>query len=199
MTGIKSDDCSIWDCGQPSQRRRAHRWAFARLDDYLLPRNVHAVTARNNGCVQLVDDEGYVATLDVDESDRPTVAWYGRVMPERLADVRRGDLDAAWFAFPPERRTAPTPVDVEDLADSAGRPVDWRFYERRADRNAADRDADGLVSVYSGVIELLANPKRPAVMDDDGWCDDPDPQELLQTIRAHGTFPESYETEWLGA
>lgn len=101
-TGLDPDDYSVWDNDQSSQRAKAHRWAFARADEYC-PEEIHIVMNRNCGCAQLVKGHE-VATLDVDEEGFPTATWYGAVRPGCLSCVRMGELDQSWFDRNPERR-----------------------------------------------------------------------------------------------
>lgn len=44
-TGLDPDDYSVWDNDQSSQRAKAHRWAFARADEYC-PEEIHIVMNR---------------------------------------------------------------------------------------------------------------------------------------------------------
>lgn len=196
-TGLDPDDYSIYDGNQSAQRAQAHRWAFARLDDFVIPDHVHVVTNRNSGCVQLVGDDGYVATLDVDEDNRPVATWYGQVDESRnLEYALNGELDEGWFARPACRTTAPTPVDIDDLDDSDAELVDRDNGQAPEWCVPADRTTNGCVSVYSGVIDLLDDPLHPEVAGfvDEDWT----PEAILRAIRQNGSYPAPYEMVWHG-
>ena len=119
-TGLDPDDYSIWDNDRPSQRAKAHRWAFARADEYC-PSAIRIVANRNCGCVQLIKGSG-VATLDVGEDGIPFATWYGQARPEYRDRVAMGELDQNWFDHSPECRSIPGPVDLDDREDSKTDP-----------------------------------------------------------------------------
>lgn len=149
-TGLDPDDYSVWDNDQSSQRAKAHRWAFARADEYC-PEEIHIVMNRNCGCAQLV--KGYeVATLDVDEEGFPTATWYGAVRPGCLSCVRMGELDQSWFDRNPERRSAAGPVDLDDRGDLGEDP-----YIGLTDmwNGTPQRDEWGRVGCYAWAIDRL--------------------------------------------
>lgn len=149
-TGLDLDDYSVWDNDQPSQRAKAHRWAFARADEYCPPA-IHIVANRNCGSVQLVKGDE-VATLDVDEEGVPVATWYGEMYPGFRDRVRMGELDQQWFICNPEYRSAAGPVDLDDREDEKTDPY---FGLTDMWDGTPQRDEWGRMGCYAWAIDRL--------------------------------------------
>ena len=149
-TGLDPDDYSVWDNDQSPQRAKAHRWAFARADEYCPP-GIRIVTNCNCGCVQLVKGAG-VATLDVGEDGIPTAVWYGSVRPEYRDRVAMGELNQNWFNRNPEYRSAAGPVDLDNREDEKTDPY---FGLTDMWNGTPQRDEWGRVGCYVWAVDRL--------------------------------------------